>query len=163
MADYFGEALGKVLDEFDERRRADLAREQKVRDDDALFLAQFAELRRDVVRPVFEAAGKILAERGHKFSITEENFGVDGGSRVSEAGISIHIAPTGLDAQLHAEDHARSLSFTTRHYNKTVWINAGKSLDSGGTAGSKGAHPLERITRQFVEEAVLKFVAGVVG
>jgi hypothetical protein len=144
MADYLREQLGKMLDQYDEQRRAVQAREQKVKDDDALFLKRFAELRREVVRPVFEAAGQILAERGHKVSIEEQEFTVDAGSKVTEAGISIHL-------------HERSLSIMTRHYNKTVWINAGKPLE-----GAKGTYALERIDRQLIEEELVKFVAGIV-
>ena len=160
MADHLREELSKMLDQYDERRRADVARERKSKDDDALFLAGFAELRRSVMRPVFEAAGAMLAERGHGFSISEEEFSVDGGGKVTEAGISFHIVPSGMQSPLHA-DHARSLSLTTRHYNKTVWINAGRPLDAGGVAGSKGAYPLERIDRQLIEEELVRFVAGI--
>jgi len=162
MADYLRDELSKLLNQYDERRRAVLAREQKVKDDDALFLAQFVELRRSVVKPVFEAAGAILAERGHKVSIAEQEFSVDTGSKVTEAGISLHIVPSGTESPLH-DDHARSLSITTRHYNKTVWINAGRPLDAGGVAGAKGAYPLEKIDRQLVEEELVRFVAGIVG
>ncbi len=159
MADHLRDALGQMLDKYDERRRADVAREQKVKDDEALFLEQFAEARRSVVRPVFESAGALLAERGHEFSISEEDFSSDG--RITEAAISIRIVPTGMKPSVQDDEHARSFSIATRHYNKTVWINAGAG-NAGGVAGSKGAYPLERITRQFVEEELLKFVAAIV-
>ena len=159
MADHLRDELSKMLDQYDERRRGDLAREQKAKDDDALFLTQFAELRRSVVRPVFEAAGALLAERGHHFSISEQEFGVGEGSKPTEAGISFTIVPLGMESPLYA-DHARSLSLTTRHYNKTVWLAAGRPLDAGGVAGSKGAFPLERIDKQLIEEELVKFVAA---
>jgi hypothetical protein len=146
MADYLAEQLGKMLDQYDEQRRAVLAREQKVKDDDARFLTAFAELRRDVVRPVFEAAGKILAARGHQVSITEQEFTVAADSKVAEAEISIRI-------------NERSFAISTRHYNKTVWFNAGKPLEAGG---AKSTYPLERIDRQLVEEELVKFVAALV-
>jgi gamma-glutamyltranspeptidase len=38
----------------------------KTRDDEASFLQDFAERRRTVIRPVFEAAGAMLEERGHR-------------------------------------------------------------------------------------------------
>jgi hypothetical protein len=57
-------------------------------------------------------------------------------------------------------DHARSLSLTTRHYNKTVWLASGRPLDAGGVAGSKGAFPLERIDKQLIEDELVKFVAA---
>ena len=155
-------SLGRMLDQYDQRVRDESAREQKGKDDDALFLTGFAELRRDVVRPVFEQAGALLAERGHAFEITEEEFAAGAaGHAPREAGISLRIAPAGMPGQLHAQDHERSLSITTRHYNKTVWINAGRALAAGGIAGAKGAYALKLVDRQLVEEAVLKFVGAV--
>jgi hypothetical protein len=152
MADYLRDELAKLLDDYDERRRAVLAREQKVRDDDALFLAQFVELRRSVIRPAFEAAATLLAERGHLASITEQEFSVAEGSKVSEAWIALRIVPAGTK-----EANARSLSISTRHYNKTVLIDAGRPLE-----GTKGTYPLEKLDRQRIEEELVKFVAGVV-
>ena len=161
MSDDLQTELTRTLDRYDERRRADEAREQKAKDDGASFLEGFARVRREVVRPVFESAGAMLAGRGHGFQISEEEFAADDGGRVREAGISLHIAPAGMPAQLHAGDHERALSITTRHYNKTVWISSGRSLEAGGIAGAKGAYVLERIDRQLVEEAVLKLVGAV--
>ena len=152
MADYLRDELGKLLNQYDEQRRATLAREQKVRDEDALFVAQFAELRRGVIRPAFEAAAAMLAQRGHIASITEQEFSVAEGSKVSEAWIALRIVVSGAK-----DESARSLSFSTRHYNKTVWINAGKPLE-----GAKGTYALEKIDRPRVEEELVRFVAGVI-
>jgi len=163
MSDDLRSDLSRLLDKYDERRRADEAREKKAKDDDASFLERFAELRRAVVRPVFEAAGAILAERGHGFEISERQFAADAEGRVREAGISLTIAPAGMAAALHASDHERSLSISTRHYNKTVWISSGRPLDAGGVAGAKGAHQLARIDRQLVEEEVMRLVAALMG
>ena len=152
VADDLRDALSKLLDQYDERRQAVLAREQKVRDDDARFIVQFAELRRNVIRPAFEVVAALLAERGHMASITEHEFAVTEGGKASEASISLRIAPSGT-----TEENARTLSVSTRHYNKTVWINAGKPLE-----GANGTYPLEKINRQRIEEELVKFVAGVV-
>ena len=163
MNDDLRAELTRELDRYDERRRADEAREKKAKDDDAGFLESFAELRRDVVRPVLEAAGAMLAERGHGFEISEKQFAADAEGKVREAGISLRIVPAGMAAELHAGDHERSLSITTRHYNKTVWISAGRPLDAGGIAGAKGAYPIERVDRHLVEEEVVRLVAAVMG
>lgn len=163
MSDDLSKDLTRMFDAYDVRRRADAAREQKAKDDDASFLERFAALRREVVVPVFEAAGTLLAERGHGVEIDDQEFFVDAAGKVLEAEISLHIAPAGMPAALHAANHERSLSITTRHYNKTVWIVAGRPLDAGGVAGAKGAYPIERIDRQLVEEHVLRLVAAVMG
>ena len=153
--------LTRMLDQYDARLRAELAREKQGKDDDAQFLARFAALRREVIRPVLEEAGALLALRGHGFSIVEEEFAADTAGKVREARISFHIVPAGMATPLHAQDHEHSLSLTTRHYNKTVWISAGKALDAGGIAGSKGAHALVKVDRQLIEAEVVKFVGAV--
>lgn len=153
------ETLAKLLDEYDARRRADVEREQRGRDEDALFLKRFAELRRDVIRPVLESAAEMLEQRGHRCSITEEECMQGGGSPVHEAGIALRVVPAGTKAALHQDQ--RSLSITTRHYNRTVWINTGEASAAGGIAGAKGAHTLERVTRQLVEDELVGFMARV--
>lgn len=160
MGDNMQRALSKLLDEYDARRRGDVEREQKTRDDEAHFLSQFAELRRSVIRPVFESAGAMLEERGHRYSIVEQESATGGAGRISEAGISLRIVASGTKAPLHEDQ--QSLSITTRHYNKTVWINSADTPSSGGVAGPKGAYTLERLTRQLIEDELIAFVARVV-
>lgn len=160
MSDHLKEALSKLLDVYDARRRGDVEREQRAKEDDARFLSDFAALRRTVIRPVFDAAGALLEERGHRFSIAEQEFLAGSEGRISEAGITLRIVPVGTKAPLHEDQ--RSLSITTRHYNKTVWINSGESPQSGGIAGAKGAFALDKVTKQLVEEEVIGFVARVV-
>ena len=156
MADDLREELGKLLNQYDEQRRVTLAREQKVREEDALFVAGFADLRRSVIRPAFEVAAAILAERGHKVSISEQEFSVDPASKVTEAGISLHIVPAGTQSTVR-DERGRALSISTRHYNKMVSINTGRPLEV-----SKGTYPLEKIDRQLIEAELIGFVAGIV-
>jgi hypothetical protein len=160
MADHLREALSKLLDVYDTRRRADLEREQKAKDDEVRFIEEFAEVRRTVIRPVFEAAGAMLEERGHRYSIVELEFAAGVEGRISEAAITLRIVPSGTRPPLHEDQ--RSLTIATRHYNKTVWVNSGESAASGGLAGAKGAFALEKVTRQLVEEELIGFVARVV-
>ena len=62
------------------------------------------------------------------------------------------VAPSGL----------RSLAITTRHYNRTVWINSGEASGAGGIAGAKGAYTLDKVTRELIEKELLGFVALIV-
>lgn len=148
----FRAGLGALLDQYDETRRAAQARSDQAAAAAAIYLAQFAELRRDVVRPVFEAAAAMLGARGHQVSVVEQDFSVDTASKVAEAGISLQIVPAGTGAAGRAE-RLRTLSITTRHYNKTVSINSGKPLE-----GAKGTYTLDRLNEQLVEEEVIRFV-----
>jgi len=160
MSEYLEQELAKLLDAYDERRRGDLEREQRTKDEDALFLQHFAALRRDVIRPVFEAAGAMLEARGHRYSISEQEFSAAAEGRIIEAGISLRVVPAGTKAPLH--DDQRALSIATRHYNKTVWINSGNALDAGGIAGAKGAYTIAKLTRELVEHELIAFVARVI-
>jgi hypothetical protein len=162
MADHLREALEKVLDEYDARRAAERARVRQLEAEAEAFQASFRALRKDVVRPVLEAAGAILAERGHGFSITEDEYAAPAGERPVEAGISFHVTPAGSGPTAQASDHTRTFSVSTRHYNRMVNIDAGAAMSEGGMVGSKGTYPLERVDRQLVEEALVRFVAGVV-
>jgi hypothetical protein len=160
MADHMQDALAKLLDDYDARRRGDLEREQKSKDEEAHFLSQFAELRRGVIRPVFEAAGTMLEARGHRYSISEQESSAGSAGRISEAGISLRVVALGTKATLHEDQ--QSLTVTTRHYNKTVWINSGDAQNSGGIAGAKGAYELHKVTRELVEAELIAFIARVV-
>jgi len=48
--------LGKLLDQYDEKRRTVEERRRQVKTDEANFLKGFADLRTNVVKPVFEAS-----------------------------------------------------------------------------------------------------------
>jgi hypothetical protein len=114
------------------------------------------------VRPVFEEAGALLAERGHRFSLSEQPFAIDPSGKVTEARVSIHVVPAGMGSPAKMESHAWTLSVSTRHYNKSVWFDAGAAMSEGGISGSKAAYPLDKVDRQLVEEQVVRFVNGVI-
>ena len=162
MSERLRTQLTSLLDRYDASRREADSRMRQARVDDALFLQRFAELRRDVVRPVFEAAGALLHERGHEFSISEEEFQIQGAGKSLEAAIELRIAPFGMEKLPQAHDHLRALSFATRHYNKTVCIRNGAEPHAGSLAGAKGAVALADINAQLVEEEVLKLMAAMV-
>jgi hypothetical protein len=154
-------SLGALLDQYDETRRAAQARSEQAATDGTIYLERFAALRRAVVRPMFEAAGAMLAERGHRFSVEEEEFAAPGAGKASrEAAIVLRVTPAGMEEPAQGNDDKRSLSFTTRHYNKTVSVRNGAVPYEG--SGSKSGLPIERITLQLVEEEVLKLMAVLV-
>ncbi|HWA38800.1 MAG TPA: hypothetical protein VG873_13135 [Burkholderiales bacterium] len=156
------DALGKVLDAYDARRATEKTRLEHAKRDEAQFLERFDGLCRTLVRPVFEEAGAMLAERGHRFSLTEQPFAIDPSGKVTEARLSLHVVPAGMVSLANAESHAWTLSVSTRHYNKSVWFDAGAAMSEGGISGSKAAYPLDKVDRQLVEEQVVRFVSGVV-
>jgi len=153
--------LERMLDRYDERRRVDVVRARQAKDEDAVFIAQFVEFRRSVVRSVFDATSAILASHGHAVRISQVEFSADPKGPTTEAGISIQVVPASLGPLPAGE--RRSFSISTRHYNKTVWINDdGAPFYAGGRAATLGAYPLERVDAQLVEEELIKFFSAVV-
>jgi len=155
--------LGKLLDQYDEKRRAVEERRQQVKTDDDNFLRGFADLRTKVVRPVFEAIGLILKERGHDFSISEGEYAGEPGGRTTEAAVSIRVVPAGMEKSSHDDAQFPSLSFITRHYNKTVCIHSSNAVPQlGGPAGPRGDYQLVQIDKDLVQTELLKLIAGMV-
>ena len=151
-----------MLDAYDGVRRADEQRQRRAESEGLAFLAGFAELRRTVVRPVFEAAGAILKAHGHDFAIAEEEFVFGADGRASEAAIRLVITPAGMASAAPTDAPRRELAFATRQYNRTVCITNGALPQPGSASGAAGGCTLAQIDTQLVEDHVLKLVAGLV-
>ena len=155
--------LGKLLDRYDEKRRVVEGRRQQVKTDEDNFIKGFADLRTKVVRPVFEAIGAILKERGHDYSISEDEYAGEPGGKTTEAAVSIRVMPAGLEKSPHDDAQFPSLSFVTRHYNKTVCIQSSNAIpQSGGPAGPRGDYQLAQIDEDLVKVELLKLIVGIV-
>ena len=155
--------LGKLLDQYDEKRRAVEKRRQQVKTDEDNFLRGFADLRTNVVKPVFEAIGAILKERGHDFKISEDEYVGEPDGKTTEAAVSIRVMPAGMEMSSHGDAQFPSLSFITRHYNKTVCIHSSNAVpQSGGPASARGDYQLAQIDKDLVQAELLKLIAGMV-
>lgn len=155
--------LGKLLDQYDDNRRAVEERKRQVKTDEETFQKGFANLRTSVVRPAFEAIGVILKARGHDFSISEDENAGEPGGKTTEAAITLHIMPAGMEKSSQVNAQFPSLSFVTRHYNKTVCLLASNAVPKpSGAAGSRGDYQLAQIDTELVQAEVLKLIAGIV-
>lgn len=155
--------LGKLLDQYDENRRAVEQRTRQVKTDEETFRKGFASLKTSVVRPVFEAIGVILKARGHDFSISEDEYAGETGGNSTEAAISIRVMPAGMEKPAHVSARFPTLSFVTRHYNRTVCILASNAVPKpSGAAGARGDYQLAQVDAELVQAEVLKLIAGIV-
>jgi hypothetical protein len=154
--------LEGLLDQYDETRRAVEQRKQQLKLDETQFQDGFRALCRDVIRPVFESAGALLHSRGHEFSIVEEPFGAPVDGKAVEASITMRIVPAGARLPQQADGHLWSLSFTTRQYNRSVWMNGGAALNAGGAQAANAAYQLSQVSTELVENQLLALLAGIV-
>jgi hypothetical protein len=116
------------------------------------FPGDFAQLKLSVIRPVFEAVGSGLEERGHEVNISEE----PGGK------ISIHIVPPGVEKSIHPYDWFPTLSFFGAPFTKTIGLhgrNARRNSDGG--SGQRGDYKLPQVTKEIVEKELTKFVGEI--
>jgi hypothetical protein len=154
--------LGALLDQYDEARRNTQTRKDQARDDEQRFFEEFAALRANLLRPLFEAVGAMLVQRGHAFTIREQEFAPQSGGAGAEASIALYVAPEGMEKPAASDEHLRALSFTTRHYNKTVSVRNGAAPHEGTQAGAKGAYALARIDLELAEAELVKLMAAIV-
>jgi hypothetical protein len=163
VRDDLGLELGKLLDQYDAKRRAMEDRKRQVKTDEESYRKGFADLRTRVIRPVFEAAGVILKARGHDFSISEDEHTDEPGGRTTEAAITMQVMPAGLEKSLHGDAPFPSLSLVTRDYNKTVCIRSSNGVAKpDGTASPRGDYQLAQVDKALVQAELLKLIAGIV-
>src|SRR6266852_5846252 len=85
------------------------------------------------------------------------------GGKTTEAAVSIRVMPAGLEKSPHDDAQFPSLSFFTRHYNKTVCIQSSNAIpQSGGPAGPRGDYQLAQIDEDLVKVELLKLIVGIV-
>jgi hypothetical protein len=163
-ADDLGTELRKLLDQYDDKRRTVEQRRQQVKADEDAYQKAFADLRIEVIRPVFEAVGAILKARGHDFRISEEEYAAEPAGKTHEAAISMQVLPAGLEKSPQTEGGFPSLSFITRHYSKSVCIRASNAVPKlNGAANPRGDYSLAQIDKELVQCELLKLIAGIVG
>jgi multidrug efflux pump subunit AcrA (membrane-fusion protein) len=164
VADDLRLELGKLLDQYEDKRRTVEERRQQVKTDEDAYQKAFADLRIQVIRPVFDAAGAILKARGHDFVISEDEHAGEPAGKTREAVISMQIMPAGMEKSTQANAPFPSLSFITRHYNKTVCVRASNAVPKlNGTASPRGDYQLAQIDKELVQAELLKLIAGIVG
>jgi hypothetical protein len=163
-ADDLGTELGRLLDQYDEKRRTVEQRRVQVKADEDAYHKAFADLRTGVIRPAFQAVGAMLKARGHDFRISEEEYAAEPGGKTHEATIAMQIMPAGLEKSTQADAPFPSLAFVTRHYSKTVCIRASNAVPKLNDAGHpRGDYPLTQIDKQLVQAELLQLIAGIVG
>ena len=160
MANELSSELTRLLDRFDERRRGEEARALQARTESETFLGSFADLKRTVIRPVFERAGAILSQRGHAFTITEQEYSSEPDGKSTEASISIRIRPPG---STRPDDELPSLCIVTRHYNRTVTIRGAGGGRPANGSGPRGDYRLTQINTELIETGLLNLVAEFAG
>ena len=70
-----------------------------------LYLDDFKDLRKKVIRPVMEEMGDILEQNGHDYKIKEQEYSMDKKAFALEARIEFKIFPRSTAEEFYAENH----------------------------------------------------------
>jgi hypothetical protein len=120
--------------------------------DEASFPGEFARLKATVIRPVFEAIGNTLQERGDEVHVSEE-----AGGR-----ISIHIIPAGTRKSIHPHDWFPTLSFFGAPIACTIGLHGRNMRPNLEVAsGSRGIFAPAQINQDMVKKELMKFIGEI--
>lgn len=144
--------MGNALDQFTGKRDAGSGGPPPARTGKDDFPGDFAKLKLLVIRPAFEAIGRMLKERGHEFNISED----PGGK------ISIHIVPAGVNKSIHPYDWFPTLSFFGAPFTRTVGLHGRNARrNSESSSGPRGEYKLSQVNKEIVEKELMKFVGEI--
>lgn len=162
MADKLTDSLDKLLDKYDERRAEQLKAQQATKKDEDIFLENFSKFRDAVARPLFEGIGNHLRARGHEFELRQEEYGIGADQRTNDANIGLFIYPKGVArGQYRHYEYPHYTVFASR-IGKFIRTHASNMRPGGGgVAGPRGEYKLEQLTRQVLEEEVLKVLGEI--
>jgi hypothetical protein len=116
------------------------------------FDGDFARLKSQIIRPVFESIGNQMKERGHAFNISEE----PGGK------ISIHIVPPGANQSIHPYDWFPTFSLYAAPFTRRIGVHGRNTRpNSSGSTGERGDYPLANVSKDVVEKELMKFIGEI--
>ena len=155
--------LKELLDSYDDKIAAEEAtskdRTRGVRE----FEAAFAKACADTIRPAFEEFGRTLEERGHHFRVIERERYIDLEGRIRRAAIELEIRPkTTSEDRYDAARSTPSLSVTSYpEHKQAMFIERKASPSSGDHEFPRGAFQVEQLSKQLVDEHLIRVAAEI--
>ena len=154
--------LGQLLDKHGQRQARDEKTQQDVKKAGDVFVEEFVKFRAGVIKPLFEEVGNSLKQHGHDYSVKEQEYGIGADKKTTDAGITLLIYPQGVNRDGHAEHEFPSYSVSAVGYSKALRLHGSYMRPhSGGGAGPRGEYKLQQLSREVLEEDLLKLLAQV--
>jgi hypothetical protein len=153
-----------ILDGFNSRVEAARREAERRMIERRIFLAEFSERMRTVIRPTMEQVGDLLTSRGHEFEITEEEESVEANGKTANAAITLRIYPYAerpAHTQLGGCPH---LAIRANSPRNTIYVHESIMMPgSGGHAGTAGEYELDAVTADMVEQHILSVLVRTLG
>ena len=154
----------KRLDAIFERHAAATTAEQdkdkRRAVEEAEFVAQFARVRDEIIRPVFETMASYLKGRGvdSQISTTEESGSTERFGIHSSASIKLSFYPR---AGRSSKEHPAMAVTADKHAKHASFHETGVHPTGGSRSGAAGDVKLEQITVELVESKLVTLIGEV--
>lgn len=164
MDDSTKKRLSGILDSFDAKRGAAKKEAERKKTEHEIFLEQFTEKAKSVIRPVMEQVAKLLESRGHNSEIREQKETIDSDGRTINAGITLTIFPLGQRPRYPDQHDCPHVAFMVNSYENKIHVHESTMMPMrGGHAGSTGEYALDKVTSELVEKHIVSVLQQAMG
>ena len=164
MKDEDAKKLRSIIEAYNARSDAALAKKAETKSKEAAFLEAFRKTIAETIRPAFEEIASALKADGHEATIAhaQESRATDERSEKHES-IKLTVTPKG-SAKVRDHDSRPEVVFTGETATETIRVYASERMpgESGGSA-PRGDHTLDKITSEFVVNLTLEVLSKTLG
>ena len=153
--------LEAAFEKHEQSKRSAADAKQVAENKSQTFLREFIAAREAIIRPAMEEVGEYVQGKGYAFevSIEDDKPSLDGRSRSTPASIRLTIFPSERRYPVH-ENPGFSV-ICEKGEQKVRFHESTMSPSRGGHAGPAGQATLGALTKDLIQEKILKVVAEV--
>lgn len=161
MKDDIKSKLDAAFERHEASKRSAVEAKQAAESKEQIFLREFLEARDTIIRPAMEEIGGYVQGKGYSYDISTEDDkpSPDGRSRLVPASIRLTIF-IGERRSLAHENPGVSVT-CQKGQQKVSFHECTMSPGRGGHAGPAGEATLSQLTKDLIQEKILKVVAEV--
>ena len=164
MKDEDAKKLRSIVEAYNARIDAALAKKAETKSKEAAFLEAFRKVIAETIRPAFEEIAAVLRADGHEATIaqSQESRATDERSEKRES-IKLTVTPKGF-TKVRDHDSRPEVVFTGDTSSERIRVYASERMpgESGGSA-PRGDHTLDKITSDFVVNLTLEVLGKTIG
>jgi hypothetical protein len=144
----------------DTKRKATEVKEIKAKKEDAA-LEKFLSVRESIIRRAMEEMGAYVKAKGYAYDVKTEEDSKDNKGRHTPASIRFNLY---LDEQRYSSNGFPSLAVICKKEDGRVWFHeCTMGPGRGGHAGGVGEAAIGDLTKDLVQEKILKALSQVLG
>lgn len=161
MKDEIKSKLEATFEKHEASKRAAATAKQVAETKEQVFLREFVEARDAILRPAMEEIGEYVKGKGYSYEVSteEDKPPLDGQSRSTPASIRLTIFLGGRRHPVH--EYPGFSIICEKGQQKVRFHESTMSPGRGGHAGPAGETTLAKLTKDLVQEKILKVVAEV--